>query len=212
VLIQACGHPALEISVAIPEAPMPTSDTAIAVFDDHIAAEDAVKKLTQAGFDMKTLSIVGKGFHTEEKVTGFYNTGDRIKFWGARGAFWGGLWGLFFGGVLVTLPLTGPVIVVGYLTATLIAMIEGAVIVGGLSAIGGALASIGIPEDSVIKYEAAIRADGFLVMAHGSADEVARAKAIMATANASQMDVHSGTESISALKTPPVASQFHIGV
>ncbi len=105
----------------------------------------------------------------------------------------------------------GPVIVVGYLTATLIAMVEGAVIVGGLSAIGGALASIGIPEDSVIKYEAAIRADGFLVMAHGSADEVARAKAIMATANASQMDVHPGMENVSPLKVPPVASQFHIG-
>ncbi len=190
---------------------MPISDTAIAVFDDHAAAEDAVKKLTQAGFDMKTLSIVGKGFHTEEKVTGFYNTGDRIKFWGARGAFWGSLWGIVFGGVFLTLPIMGPVIVVGYLTATLIAMVEGAVIVGGLSAIGGALASIGIPEDSVIKYEAAIRADGFLVMAHGSTDEVARAKAIMATANASQMDVHPGMENVSPLKAPPIASSFHIG-
>ena len=173
---------------------MPTSDTAIAIFDEHTAAEDAVKKLTQTGFDMKTLSIVGKGFHTEEKVTGFYNTGDRMTFWGARGAFWGSLWGLLFGGVFLTVPLVGPVIVVGYLTATLIAMIEGAVIVGGVSALGGALASIGIPKDSVIKYEAAIKADGFLVMAHGSADEVARAKAIMATASGSQTDTHTGFE------------------
>jgi hypothetical protein len=43
---------------------------------------------------MKNLSVVGKGYHTEEKVIGFYNVGDRVKFWGSRGAFWGGLWGL----------------------------------------------------------------------------------------------------------------------
>jgi hypothetical protein len=181
---------------------MPNSDTAIAIFDDHAAAEDAVKKLTGAGFDMKTLSIVGKGFHTEEKVTGFYNTGDRMTFWGARGAFWGSFWGLLFGGVFLTLPVTGPVIVVGYLTAALIAMVEGAVIMGGLSALGGALASIGIPKDSVIKYEAAIKADGFLVMAHGSADEVARAKAIMSTANASQAEVHTGADAGSSFGSP----------
>jgi len=59
----------------------------VAVFPDHTAAEEAVKRLTDAGFDMKTLSVVGKGYHTDEKVVGFYNTGDRIKFWGARGAF-----------------------------------------------------------------------------------------------------------------------------
>ncbi len=190
---------------------MPTTDKAVAVFDEHIAAEKAITKLTRAGFDMKTLSIVGKGFHTEEKVTGFHNTGDRIRFWGMRGAFWGGFRGLFFGGVFITLAVTGPVIVVGYLTATLIAMIEGAVIVGSLIAIGGSLASIGVPEDRVIKYEAVIRADGFLVMAHGTAEEIARAKGIMPTANASQTTVHPPTGTAVPIKTPPVASQFHVG-
>lgn len=169
---------------------MNNAETAVAVFNDHREAEEAVKKLTQAGFDMKTLSIIGKGFHTEEKVTGFYNTGDRMMVWGARGAFWGSLWGLLLGGVFLTIPFTGPVIVVGYLTAKLIAMVEGAVVVGGLSALGGALASIGIPQNSVLNYEAAIKADGFLVMAHGSIEQVARAKAIMATSDAAQADVH----------------------
>ena len=60
-------------------------NTVIAVFADHPAAETAIKKLTSSGFDMKNLSVVGKGYHTDEKVVGFYNTGDRIKFWGTRG-------------------------------------------------------------------------------------------------------------------------------
>ena len=50
-------------------------DAIVAVFADHQGAEDAVKKLTAAGFEMKNLSVVGKGYHTEEKVVGFYSVG-----------------------------------------------------------------------------------------------------------------------------------------
>src|SRR5271163_5004975 len=92
-------------------------DAIVAVFADHQGAEEAVKKLAAAGFEMKNLSVVGKGYHTDEKVVGFYSIGDRIKFWGGRGAFWGGLWGLFFGGLFMTIPVVGHVIVLGYLAA-----------------------------------------------------------------------------------------------
>jgi hypothetical protein len=170
-------------------------DTVIGVFADHTAAETAVKKLTSAGFEMKSLSIVGKGYHTDEKVVGFYNTGDRIKFWGTRGAFWGGLWGMFFGGLFLTIPVVGHVVVLGYLAAIAIYGIENAIVVGGMSALGAALYSIGVPKDSVIQYESALKADSFLVMAHGTADEIARAKAILATAKPSRLDVHAGVKS-----------------
>lgn len=171
---------------------MKVADTAIAVFADHPAAEDAVKKLIAAGFTIETLSIVGKGYHSEEKVVGFYNIGDRIKFWGERGAFWGGLWGLFFGGLFMTLPVVGHIIVLGYLAATAISAVETAVAVGGLSALGAALYSIGIPRNSVVQYEIAVKADGFLVMAHGSAEDVERAKAILAAADPLRVDAHAG--------------------
>jgi hypothetical protein len=167
-------------------------DTAIAVFDDHQGAEAAVKKLAESGFDMKQLSVVGKGYHTDEKVVGFYNAGDRIKFWGKRGAFWGGLWGWLVGGLFLTIPGTGPVVVLGYLTAAVISAIEGAVLVGGVSALGASLFSIGIPKDSVIQYEADVKAEKFLVMAHGPAEEIARAKATLATFNPSRLDQHEG--------------------
>ena len=173
-------------------------DSIIAVFPNHAAAEAAVKKLTAGGIAMKSLSIVGKGYHTEENVVGFYNTGDRVRFWGSRGAFWGGLWGLFLGGVFLTTPLVGPVIVLGFLAASLISALEGATVVGGLSALGAALSSIGVPKDSVIQYETAIAADGFLVMAYGPADEVAHAKAILDDAGHTQLDVHDATTTVPA--------------
>jgi len=173
---------------------MELADTVIAVFADHQAAEAAVKKLNASGFTMKNLSIVGKGYHSEEKVVGFYNTGDRIKFWGKRGAFWGGLWGLFFGGLFMSVPVVGHVVVLGYLAAVAISAIENAIVVGGLSALGAALYSIGVPKDSVIEYESALEADGFLVMAHGTAAELGRAKAILGTVKPSRVDLHAGTK------------------
>jgi hypothetical protein len=72
--------------------------------------------------------------------------------------------------------------------------IENAIVVGGLSALGAALYGIGVPKDSVIQYETALKADSFLVMAHGAAAEVARAKTILATANPSRVDVHTGAK------------------
>lgn len=171
---------------------MEITNSVIAVFPDHQTAEAAVKKLTDSGFEMKHLSVVGKGYHTEEKVVGFYNIGDRIKFWGTRGAFWGGLWGLFFGGLFLTIPLVGHVVVLGYLAATAFSAVEGAVVTGGLGALGAALYSIGIPKDSVLQYETAIKSDSFLVMAHGSTEEMARAKGILGTSNPSSLMLHTG--------------------
>jgi hypothetical protein len=165
-------------------------ETAIAVFPNHDAAEGAVKTLTAAGFAMKNLSVVGKGYHSEEKVIGFYTAGDRIKFWGSRGAFWGGFWGLFFGGLFLLSPVTGPVVVLGFLATIIASAIENAVVVGGVAALAAALYSIGVPKDSVLQYESAIKADSFLVMARGAAEEIARAKTILRATNPSQLDVH----------------------
>lgn len=169
-------------------------DIVIATFDDHSKADAAVRKLIDGGFDMKNFSVVGKGYHTEEKVIGFYNTGDRMKLWGKYGAFWGGLWGLLFGGVFLALPVIGPVVVLGHLAVVVVSLIEGAVegavVVGSLTALGAALFNYGVPKDSVIKYEAAVKANGFLVVAHGSADEMARAKAILQSADPTHLDLH----------------------
>ena len=171
---------------------MSSHNAVVAVFAHHHSAEDAVKSLAGAGFDITKVNIAGKGCHKEEKVVGFYNAGDRIKFWGKYGAFWGSLWGLFVGGLFMTLPIMGPIVVLGHLGAMVLGAAEGAVLGGGLSALGAALVSIGIPKNSVINYEAAVKADNFLVMVDGSPGEVERAKTILAAAKPAQLDVHQG--------------------
>ncbi len=169
---------------------MIAQQTTVAMFPNHEGADKAIKSLIAAGFEIKNLSVVGKGYHTEEKVIGFYGMGDRVKFWGARGAFWGGFWGLFFGGLFLSVPLVGHVVVLGYLAAVVASAIENAIMVGGLSALGAALYSLGIPEDSVIAYESDLKADGFLVMARGSETQIRRAQALLANGNPTRSETY----------------------
>jgi hypothetical protein len=174
-------------------------DAIVAVYAQHDAAEAAVRKVAESGLDMKHFSIVGKGYHTEEQVIGFYSAGDRVKFWGSRGAYWGGLWGLLFGGLMLTIPVIGPVVVLGHLAAMVFSAIEGAVVVGGIGALGAALFSIGIPHHSVLQYEQALKADQFLVVVHGPEAEMERAKTLLQSSGPMQLDVHVDAKTSSSI-------------
>jgi hypothetical protein len=92
--------------------------------------------------------------------------------------------------MMLTVPILGPVMVLGHLAGIVFAGIEGAVVIGGLSALGAALYGIGIPKDSVIQYEEALKTDAFLVVAHGPAEEMDRAKAVLAASSPTRLDKH----------------------
>ena len=169
---------------------MSATNSVVAVYDSHEQAEHAVKALQLAGIDMKSLSIAGRGVHTDEHVVGYYNTGDRMKHWGKVGAFWGGFWWLLFGSAAFAIPGIGPVLVAGPLVSCIVAGLEGAVVVGGVSAVGAGLVSIGIPKDSVIKYEAALKTDKFLLVVHGSSDAVYSARFILDGSGTGNYSVH----------------------
>jgi uncharacterized membrane protein len=169
---------------------MSNENAVVAVLPTHTQAEEAIKELQKAGFNMRQLSIVGKDYHTDEHVVGYYNAGDRMKYWGKLGAFWGGLWGLLFGSAFFFIPGIGPLVVAGPLVTWIVGALEGAAVVGGLSALGAGLYSVGIPKDSILKYETAIKSSRFVVVAHGTTDEVAKAKRILGTSGAHDIEVH----------------------
>jgi len=168
-------------------------NSVVAIFGQHSAAENAIKELKNGGFDVKKLSIIGRDYHSEDNVVGFYNTGDRMKYWGKFGAFWGGLWGMLFGAAVLFIPGIGPVVAAGSIITWIIAALEGAVVVGGLSALGAGLYSLGIPKDSIVKYETTLKAGKFVLIAHGTAAEVEMARGILETSGAEQVNVHPAT-------------------
>lgn len=169
---------------------MKSNNSIVATYPSHTAAEEAVKELQQSGFDMKKLSIIGRDYHTDEQVVGYYNIGDRMKAWGKTGAFWGGIWGFLFGSAFFWIPGLGQILVAGPLVSWIVGALEGAIVVGGLSAVGAGLFSLGIPKDSILSYEKALKAGKFVLIAHGSAEDITHAKEILRHTGSETLEYH----------------------
>jgi len=166
----------------------------VAVYGTHQNAEAAVKLLSASGFNMKNLSIIGQDYETEERPIGFINAGDRMLSWGKFGAFWGSIWGLLFGSAMLFIPGLGYLLFAGYIVSA----IEGAALGGGVAALGGALASVGIPNDSVVQYERDLTAGSFLLMLHGDEAEAARAKVLLEGTSPARLDSFNSKYSVLA--------------
>jgi len=169
---------------------MNNTNVAVAIFDTHAQADAAVRGLAAAGIDMKSISIVGRDYHTEEHVVGYFNAGDRARFFGRLGAFWGGLAGMLFGAAFLFVPFVGHIVVLGPLASMVVGARQGAALGGGISAVAGALSALGIPRNSVLRYETAIKAAKFLVAVQGDATSVSRARDLLARAGGHDAQEH----------------------
>jgi hypothetical protein len=81
-------------------------------------------------------------------------------------------------------PGLGLVGMAGPVVAALVGALEGAVVVGGLSALGAALNQIGASKEQAIRYETALKADKYVLMIHANADEMAKAHTVLANLEA----------------------------
>ncbi len=170
----------------------------VAIYALHSDANNAINLLKKGNFNIKRLAIVGKSYHTEEDVVGYYNTGDQMKHWGKMGAFWGGLWGLLVGSAFFLIPGVGPVVVAGSAVAWIVGALESAVLVGGLSALGAGLYSKGISKGNALKYESSIKAGKYLLIAHGTPEEAEAARRILASTGAEEINIHQPDRSAAA--------------
>ena len=158
---------------------MASTDSLLWTSTTHADAESAIRALHSSGVDIRKLSILGKGYHSEEQALGFSDVGAKMRAWGGMGAFWGAFWGLLLAPAVFVLPGIGLVAMAGPVVAALFAALEGAATVGGVAALAAALTSIGIPRDDVIRYAASLKADGYALLMHGDAIEVAAARRIL---------------------------------
>ena len=173
---------------------MDKKNSAVAVYDSHTGLEKAVGELRRYGVDEKRISIIGREDADKEQVVGYYYTGERAGYMGRLGAFWSGLWIFLIGSALFFVPGLGQVIVAGPMVSWIVAALEGAVIIGGLSAVGVALYSLGIPKEKVLKYETFLKANKYLLVVHGTPDEVDRAHKILDRTDAAEVTLHHGEQ------------------
>jgi hypothetical protein len=168
------------------------NESVVAVFGAFQEVDLALSRLAGAGVTTARLSIVGRGFQSTEHVSGFLNADGKIRFWGKLGGFWDRLWAFFGGGLSLTLPGLGHIMVVGPLAAVIASSVEGGIFPGRLNPLGAALYSCGIPRESVAKYEQAVKADGFIIVVRGTLEELTRVQLLLEKSNPSHVDLHDG--------------------
>jgi uncharacterized membrane protein len=161
------------------------SNVTVGVYDTPNDAVTAVTALRNSGSDLRKLSVVAKD-NRNGKVVGYYQSDNGIKYWGTLSDFWGTLWGLLSGWAFFVIPGIGPILVAGPLSNWIVAALKNAAIFGSLSSLSAALYSLGISKDTVLKYEAAIKANKLLVVAYGTAAEVDKVRTILHAEDAAE--------------------------
>jgi len=157
-------------------APRPAFEPSIvAIYASDDAADFAVRALRDAGMDMKRLSLVAKDFRTDESVGGV----SRVSVSRA-----------LVGGALLVVPRIGPLRVLGPLVGWIVGALEDATGGGAADVFGAALANAAVPDESVVKYELALQAGRFLVLARGTVVTIVRARRVLDSTKPSGLISH----------------------
>jgi len=169
---------------------MSDQNSVASIFESNTLAEYAIARLRRSGLDIKKVSLVGKDYHTDGHVVGYYNTGDHVKYWGKQGAFWGGIWGVLTGSAFFFIPGIGPLVIAGPLVGAIVGTLENTVLPDDLTALGAGLYSMGIPKDSIIKYEDAIKDGKFVLIYHGTNEGVEKTRNVLDRGKAVETALH----------------------
>ena len=167
-----------------------SEQSVVGVYNHMDEAEKAVHALDVAKFPIDHVSIVTKDISTEKKVHGYVTGCDVSKAGAKTGAWLGGIFGILVGAAFLWVPGVGPVVVAGSLAAALAGGVEGAVAGAALGGILSGLAAWGISKQHILKYEEIVNAGKFLVIAHGSAEAVVKAKQILVGTKPTELTVH----------------------
>ena len=150
-----------------------------AIFPDDPGAERAIRELENCGLDIEKLSIVEKDSHSDDHLAGFYTTKERIRFASQSDLCAGECWEELAGPAFLMIPGLGPVVVAGPVTSWIVSALEGSIFIGGMSALGAGLVTLGIPRRSVFKYEIAIKAGKLVLISLGTDEDAATARRIL---------------------------------
>jgi hypothetical protein len=162
----------------------------IGLYDTLDEAEAAIRQLDEAHFPIRHVSVVAQNLATEREVHGYISAVDVAGQGAGIGAWAGGLFGLLVGAAFVWVPGLGPLLVAGPLAAVLLGGIEGALVGTAGGGLLGWLAGLGIDQQHILKYEDQLQAGKYLLVVRGSAEEVARAQAILRGTGATALDRH----------------------
>jgi cation transport regulator ChaB len=139
------------------------------IFKTQGQVHDIINELLRHGITRDDISVIGKNWESETRISGFLSRKDLIVDGLKTGAIFGSLFGSFLSlltgvGVLF-IPFVGSVVAAGPLGAALLGATTGAITGSAGAGLVAVLVSIGMPKDKATIYQTRIKAGEFLLVA-----------------------------------------------
>jgi cation transport regulator ChaB len=148
--------------------------TITAVYKEQKQVDDVIKRLLDRGVSRDHISVMGRNFSSETRISGFITKKDVILGGLRSGAVFGSLFGsllsLLTGVGVLFIPFIGSVVAAGPISAVLLGAASGAIAGSAGAGLVSALATLGMPEDKAAIYQTRLQAGEFLLMAEVPAD------------------------------------------
>lgn len=165
--------------------------TISAVFKEQKQVDDVIRRLLDRGVPRDNISVLGRNFQSETRISGFISKRDVILGGLRTGAIFGSLFGSFLSlltgvGVLF-IPFVGPIVAAGPITAILLGAASGAI--AGSAGVGlvSVLTTLGMPEDKATVYQTRLQAGEFLLMAEVPSDRSGEFQLLLESAGAEEI-------------------------
>jgi cation transport regulator ChaB len=143
--------------------------TITAVFKEEQQVNDVVRRLMDGGVDRDHISVMGRNFQSNTRITGFITKKDVILGGLRTGAIFGSLFGsllsLLTGVGVLFVPFIGTVVAAGPLSSVLLGAATGAIAGSAGAGLASVLTTLGMPEEKAAIYETRLKAGEYLVMA-----------------------------------------------
>lgn len=171
--------------------------TITAVYKQEEQVDDAVRRLINRGVDRDHISVMGKNFQSQSRISGFITKKDVIVGGLRTGAIFGSLFGsllsLFTGVGVLFIPFIGSVVAAGPISSVLLGAATGAIAGSAGAGLASVLTTLGMSEDKAAVYETRLKAGEYLVMAEVPAQKTGEYQLLMENAGGEEIHVSEST-------------------
>lgn len=170
--------------------------TVTAIFKEEKQIQPMIQHLLDQGVSREHISVMGRNFQSDTRISGFITKRDVILGGLRTGAIFGSLFGsllsLFTGIGVLFIPFVGTVVAAGPISAVLLGAATGAIAGSAGAGLASVLGTLGMPEDKAAVYQTRLQAGEFLVMAEVPANLAEDVQRIMQNAGGEEVHTVAG--------------------
>jgi cation transport regulator ChaB len=165
--------------------------TISAAFKEQKQIDDVIRRLLDRGVPRDHISVMGRNFQSETRISGFITKKDVILGGLRTGAIFGSLFGSFLSlltgvGVLF-IPFVGSIVAAGPISAVLLGAASGAIAGSAGAGLVSVLTTLGMPEDKAAIYQTRLQAGEFLLMAEVPSDRAGEFQLLLESAGGEEI-------------------------